>query len=97
MGLATIARVRTGILLQQPASRLVHFGPYQWTRNPQYVGFVAVYFGLAVVANTLWPLALLPIVLALLVTVVIAREERYLHGVFGPITSDYCRRVKRWL
>ena len=34
---------------------------------------------------------------ALLVTVVIAREERYLQGVFGPDYRDYCRRVNRWL
>ena len=96
-GLAVLARVRTGILLQQPASRLVTAGPYQWTRNPQYVGFVACYFGAAVLANTLWPVVLLPGVIALLVTVVIAREERYLHGVFGTDYRDYCRRVNRWL
>jgi len=96
-GMATLARVRTGILLQQPASRLVTFGPYQWTRNPQYVGYVAAYFGLAVLTNTAWPLLLLPPVIALLVVVVIAREERYLEGVFGAEYVDYCRRVKRWL
>ena len=96
-GLGTMARVRTGILLQQPASRLVTFGPYRWTRNPQYVGFVAIYFGLSILANTLWPLVVLPVVIALLITIVIAREERYLHGVFGPEYATYCRRVKRWL
>jgi protein-S-isoprenylcysteine O-methyltransferase Ste14 len=96
-GLATMARVRTGILLQQPASRLVSVGPYRWSRNPQYVGFVAIYFGLSVLANTVWPLVALPVVLGLLVTIVIAREERYLQGVFGPEYADYCRQVKRWL
>jgi protein-S-isoprenylcysteine O-methyltransferase Ste14 len=96
-GMAALARVRTGILLQQPASRLVTAGPYQWTRNPQYVGYVVGYFGLTVLANTVWPLVLLPAVIVLLVIVVIAREERYLRGVFGPDYQDYCRRVNRWL
>ena len=96
-GLAELHRVKTGILLQQPASRLVTAGPYQWTRNPQYVAFVTFYFGAAVLANTIWPMVLLPGVIALLVTVVIAREERYLQGVFGPDYRDYCRRVNRWL
>ena len=96
-GLATMHRLRTGILLQQPASRLVTAGPSQWTRNPQYVAYVAGYFGAAVLANTLWPLVLLPGVIVLLVTVVIMREERYLQGVFGPDYRDYCRRVNRWL
>jgi len=96
-GMATFARARTGILLQQPASRLVIRGPYQWTRNPQYVGYVAGYFGFSILANTLWPLLIFPFVIGLLVTVVIAREERYLQGVFGSEYVDYCRRVNRWL
>lgn len=96
-GMATLARLRTGILLQQPASRLVTSGAYRWTRNPQYVGYVAGYVGLSVLANTLWPLVLLPAIITLLVTVVIAREEKYLRGVFGPEYVDYCRRVNRWL
>ena len=96
-GMATFARARTGILLQQPASRLVIRGPYQWTRNPQYVGYVAGYFGFSILANTLWPLLVFPFVIGLLVTVVISREERYLQGVFGSEYVDYCRRVNRWL
>jgi protein-S-isoprenylcysteine O-methyltransferase Ste14 len=42
-------------------------------------------------------LLLFPLVIALLVTVVISREERYLRGVFGSEYLDYCRRVNRWL
>ena len=96
-GMATFARARTGILLQQPASRLICSGPYRWTRNPQYVGYLAGYFGLSVLANTYWPLLLLPIVLVLLWLFVISREEKYLEGVFGSEYVDYCRRVSRWL
>ena len=96
-GLAALHRVKTGILLQQPASRLVTAGPYQWTRNPQYVAYVACYFGAALLANTIWPIVLLPVVIALLVTVVIAREERYLQSVFGSEYREYSRRVNRWL
>jgi protein-S-isoprenylcysteine O-methyltransferase Ste14 len=96
-GISSLARVRTGILLQQPARRLVIAGPYQWTRNPQYVGYVAMYFGAAILANTLWPLVILPAVIALLVLLVITREERYLEGVFGSEYADYRARVKRWI
>lgn len=96
-GLATFARARTGILLQRPASRLVDFGPYRWSRNPQYVGFVAIYVGLALLMNSIWPLLLLPGVVIALEIIVIAREERYLRTVFGPAYEEYCRRVNRWL
>jgi protein-S-isoprenylcysteine O-methyltransferase Ste14 len=96
-GMATFARARTGIMLQSPASRLVTAGPYRWTRNPMYVGFVAMYVGLALLMNSLWPLALLPAVVISLEIVVITREERYLRSVFGPAYEEYCRRVKRWI
>jgi protein-S-isoprenylcysteine O-methyltransferase Ste14 len=62
-----------------------------------YVGCVAAYFGLAVVANSVWPLFLLPIVLLLLIVIVIRREERYMRATFGDQYDAYCRRVRRWL
>jgi protein-S-isoprenylcysteine O-methyltransferase Ste14 len=62
-----------------------------------YVGFVAMYVGLALLMNSLWPLALLPAVVFSLELVVITREERYLRSVFGPAYEEYCRRVKRWI
>jgi protein-S-isoprenylcysteine O-methyltransferase Ste14 len=96
-GMSTFARARTGILLERPASELVMRGPYRWSRNPQYVGFVASYIGLAVIANSLWPVIVLPVALALLVPFVIRREERYLRSRFGDQYDAYCRRVKRWL
>ena len=95
-GMATFAG-RTGILLQRPARQLVTFGPYQFSRNPMYVGFVAMYFGLALVFNTIWPLLFLPAIIALLVWVVISREERYMRATFGKEYEAYCRRVRRWL
>jgi protein-S-isoprenylcysteine O-methyltransferase Ste14 len=96
-GMTTFARARTGIMLQRPASRLVTAGPYRWSRNPMYVGFVAMYLGFALIMNSIWPLALLPAVVLVLEFVVIAREERYLRTVFGSEYEEYCRRVKRWI
>ena len=55
--MATFARAQTGIMLQSPASQLVIIGPYRWSRNPMYVGFVAMYLGFALLMNSVWPLA----------------------------------------
>ncbi len=96
-GMATFARARTGIMLQSPASRLVTAGPYRWSRNPMYVGFVAMYLGFSLLMNSLWPLVLLPAVIVLLELIVVAREERYLRATFGPAYEEYCQRVKKWL
>jgi len=96
-GLTTFLRVRTGIMPFRPARRLVTDGPYQWSRNPQYVAFVLGYAGLAVVVNAFWPLLLLPVLVAVLVVLVIRGEERYMRNVFGHDYDIYCRRVNRWL
>jgi protein-S-isoprenylcysteine O-methyltransferase Ste14 len=88
---------RTGIMLQRPADTLVTSGPYQWSRNPMYVGFTAIYVGAALVANQAWPLVMLPLVLLTVVLAVILREEGYLRARFGDSYEAYCRRVGRWL
>ena len=88
---------RTGIMLQRPAATLVTRGPYAWSRNPQYVGFTAIYIGAALVSNMAWPLCLLPLVLMAVVLAVILREEAYLRSRFGESYAAYCRRVGRWL
>jgi protein-S-isoprenylcysteine O-methyltransferase Ste14 len=96
-GMATFAREQTGIMLQTPATRLVRMGPYRWSRNPMYVGFVAMYLGSALLMNSVWPLLLLPGVIIALEVLVITREERYLRVVFGAEYEEYCREVGRWI
>lgn len=96
-GLATFARVRTGIMLQQEATLVVEQGPYRFSRNPMYVAFTASYFGLALFVNAAWPIVLLPLVLIVLSVTVISREEQYMRSRFGDAYDAYCRRVPRWL
>ena len=96
-GLLTFARHRTAIIPNRPASRLVTGGPYRFTRNPMYVGFVCLYVGGALLTGLWWPLVLLPAVLALLVALVVRREERYLAEAFGAEYAAYRARVRRWL
>lgn len=96
-GLWTFSQLRTGIMLQEPATRIVTTGPYRWSRNPQYVAFVAMYLGASILANTLWPLVLLPLVVAALHWLVIQREEAYMHRMFRDEYRAYCQRVHRWL
>ena len=96
-GIATFRRARTAIIPHYPASRIVDGGPYRFTRNPMYTGFTIVYLGLAALMRSAWPLLLLPLVLAALVRLVIAREERYLSAAFGAEYDAYRARVRRWL
>ena len=74
-----------------------HHGPYRLTRNPAYLGMALVYIGIALLADALWVLVPLPVVLLIIDRMVIAREERYLERKFGQEYLDYKGRVRRWV
>jgi len=76
---------------------IVTGGVYRFTRNPMYLGMALLYAGLAVIADSPLALILLPVVLLIVQTQVIAREERYLAAKFGESYEAYRRRVRRWM
>lgn len=90
-------RAKTSPRPWRPSTALVTTGPYRFTRNPMYVGMTLLYAGVAIWANTVWPLLFLPLVLVVMQVGVIAREEAYLERVFGDAYREYRRRVRRWL
>jgi protein-S-isoprenylcysteine O-methyltransferase Ste14 len=87
----------TSIVPGEPSTALVESGPYAFTRNPIYIGFVLAYFGLAIMLTSLWVLLLLIPVLAILQRGVVEREEAYLERQFGEAYRKYQARVPRWL
>ena len=93
----TFRRADTGIYPNQPATCIVARGPYRFSRNPMYVGLTVLNLGIALVANTMWMIAALPIVLWILTVLVIRREEAYLSSAFGESYAEYRQSVRRWL
>jgi protein-S-isoprenylcysteine O-methyltransferase Ste14 len=79
------------------ASKLVTGGPYRWSRNPMYVSLTLIYLGTAGIQARLWPLVLLPLLVAYLQWMVIPFEESRLRGLFGDSYTGYCARVRRWI
>jgi protein-S-isoprenylcysteine O-methyltransferase Ste14 len=53
-------RHETGLLPGQPTHAMIEEGPYRLSRNPLYVGLLALYLGLALLAPTFWGLVLFP-------------------------------------
>jgi protein-S-isoprenylcysteine O-methyltransferase Ste14 len=90
-------RAGTAIKPTIPTTALVITGPFRFTRNPLYVGATLFYVGIAVAARSLWALALLLVVLAVMHRGVIDREERYLERRFGADYVRYKERVRRWI
>ena len=90
-------RAGTAIRPTIPTTALVTTGPFRFTRNPLYVGATLIYVGIAVAARSLWALALLLVVLAVMQRGVIDREEHYLERKFGADYVRYKERVRRWI
>jgi len=95
-GAGLFMRKRTAIIPFKPASTLVTSGILGWTRNPMYLGMAVFYVGLSIMLNSIASLVLLPLVLAVVQTQVIAREEAYLERAFGAEYLVYKSRVGRW-
>jgi protein-S-isoprenylcysteine O-methyltransferase Ste14 len=89
-------RKGTAVEPWKPTTAIVTTGPYRLTRNPAYLGMALVYVGVALLAEALWVLLPLPLVLTVIDRAVIAREERYLERKFGQEYMDYKARVRRW-
>lgn len=75
---------------------LLKSGPYALSRNPMYVGWTLIYLGISFAANSVWILALLPLVIGYIHFVDIRQEERLLEEQFGDEFHEYRNRVRRY-
>lgn len=96
-GFGLFRRLGTAVIPYKPASRLVTSGIYRWTRNPMYLGIALLYAGIGLFFDSILALVLLLLVLAIIQTQVIAREEAYLEREFGDEYRTYKARVRRWI
>ncbi len=80
-----------------PPERFVVRGSYRLTRNPMYVGVIALIAGQALLLGRerlfVWALA----AWLLFHLFVVFEEEPGLRRRFGVAYEDYCARVGRWL
>lgn len=95
--MASFLRARTSPIPIKPTTAIVETGPYRFTRNPMYVGLAALYLGVTLWVDSLWPALFLPVALFTVQRFVIPREERYLEAKFGDQYRGYKARVRRWL
>lgn len=98
-GFLAFRRARTTInpLHPERTTQLVDSGIYRKTRNPMYVGLMAVLGAWALHLGHAAALAILPLTAAWLTRFQIVPEERLLAARFGESYAAYRRRVPRWL
>ena len=71
-------------------------GPYRFTRNPQYVGFIVLIGGYSILTNS-WMTWIAGILGALLFALTPFLEEPWLEERFGEKYSEYKKSVPRYL
>ena len=96
-GFREMRRAGTNVDPSRPTTAIVERGPYEFTRNPLYVGMAMIYSGISARASALPAALLLPVALHIVDRGVIKREERYLEGKFGDEYLRYKGRVRRWI
>jgi len=78
------------------SGKIITEGPYRYTRNPQYLGFIILYAGLIVAFSSL--LALVTGLFAIFLFLVLPfSEEPWLLQQHGQPFEDYCKRVPRFI
>jgi protein-S-isoprenylcysteine O-methyltransferase Ste14 len=100
LGLLALQRMRhahTPVSPHRPATALVTDGPYRFTRNPIYLGFLLVFLGFTGLAGTLWGALLSPLVPMTVNWLVIDAEEAHLQARFTDRYARYKSRVPKWI
>lgn len=90
-------KTKNTLITIKPATSLQTNGIYAFTRNPMYLGLLTLYTGIAFLKGNWWTLALIPIVMLIIQTFVIKKEEAYLERAFGNNYMLYKAKVRRWI
>ncbi|WP_445504408.1 methyltransferase family protein [Microvirga sp. G4-2] len=93
----TMTKAGSNVPTNRPTTTIVESGPYQFTRNPIYLGMFLVLVGLAIAFDNLWLLLMLAPFALVIRYGVVACEEAYLDRKFGDVYRGYRSRVRRWL
>lgn len=77
--------------------KLLTTGPFKFSRNPLYLGFLCILFGVGFLLGSF--VGFTGVLLFFLVSNfwLIPQEERRLNKLFGPTYNNYKQKVRRWL
>jgi protein-S-isoprenylcysteine O-methyltransferase Ste14 len=79
------------------AQDLVTTGIFSHCRNPLYVGNIAVGIGMGVASNSVLFFSVITPLIIFVYIAIVAAEENFLRGKFGPPYDEYTKDVNRWL
>ncbi|WP_174582238.1 methyltransferase family protein [Candidatus Methylacidithermus pantelleriae] len=77
--------------------RLVQEGPFRWSRNPMYLGTLAIMMAFPFWTGSAYFWLACVLYFAIVGECHIPLEEATLRERFGMAFDSYCQRVRRWL
>ena len=97
LALREFKRMQTFAKSKWVEMNLVTTGIYGYTRNPVNLGFLLILIGLPLSGGSYWGLALMPMFIVAMNSLVIKPEEAHLEKKFKDEYTGYRSRVRRWL
>jgi protein-S-isoprenylcysteine O-methyltransferase Ste14 len=76
---------------------LISTGPFEWVRNPLYIGNLALWMGFTLSAGLVWLLPPIVVLLAIEYHAIVRWEEGLLDARLGEAYRGYASRVPRWM
>ena len=76
---------------------LVQVGVYRFSRNPMYLGFIAILLGISILLRTLSPFIVVIAYAILIDTTFIRYEEHKLARLFSDEWDQYRSKVRKWI
>lgn len=93
----TLTRHKTTTRHQGKPSKLVSTGPYSWSRNPIYLGFLLISIGTALLFANVLAFVGPVIFFAFTSLLIIPFEEEMLTKVFGKSYKSYTKHIRKWV
>lgn len=90
-------RAGTPIKPFERSSQLVTNGPYRFTRNPMYLGMVAILIGVGLLLGSLGPFLIIPPFVYVIQRRFIRFEEAALEETFGDDYVKFKENVRQWI
>jgi protein-S-isoprenylcysteine O-methyltransferase Ste14 len=90
-------KVKTTVKPFEQSSTLIQDGVFRFSRNPMYLGFVAILLGISILLRSLSPYLVVVLFAIQMELVFVRSEEKMLRDKFGDQWEKYCFRVGKWL
>jgi protein-S-isoprenylcysteine O-methyltransferase Ste14 len=88
---------KTGVAPHEKTIKFIQQGPYIFSRNPMYLGFILIMIGISVLIGSYITL-IAPVLFAIIMNYTwIPFEERRMKKQFGEDYIEYKKKVRRWI